>query len=426
MENMPLDNNAFKESVINHEMMAMVNARLVLQSVRWHQPTYRAAVAKQTQLKRPTVTKIVNGLIDRGYLQEVACETDENARMGRPPKLLQINANLGHVLAIDLEPDHIRIGLTNLLLGMLSYKERLIDRFSEPMIVLKQIFQLCAEVMSDSQGSGILGVGVSLPGLIDRGQGLLISSTNMPKWNNVPIKSILEKELHLPVTVGRSFYLAALHESWVNPITQSDHTTLLISLRTGIGMSVIRNGEIHTGGSGLDGEIGHTVIDINGQVCECGNRGCLETFVSASSICQRVKALLDQGKCQAVRRIIDKGNPLTPELVYQLAKENDPDCCDIVRDVGSYIGIAISNMVNLFAANEVIISGAIDIALETMVESIKEQVYGRILSRYKDDLTIRLAGAKEKAPLMGAAVLVARNTFEMPELRDNSKANLAI
>lgn len=423
---MPLDNGVFKDSIVDHEMMAIANARLVLQTVRRSQPTYRAAVAKKTQLKRPTVTKIVNGLIDKGYLQEITCVSDENTRIGRPPKLLQVNANWGHILAIDLEPDHIRVGLTNLLLGMLSYRERLIDRFSEPMIVLKQIFQLCSEVLSDSHGLDSLGVGVSLPGLIDREEGMLISSTNMPKWKNVPVKKILEKELNLPVTVDRSFYLAALHESWINPIIQRDYTTLLISLRTGIGMSVIQNGRIHTGSSGLDGEIGHTVIDINGQACECGNQGCLETFVSASSICQRVNTLINKGGCRALKKIIDQGDPITPELVYQLAREKDPDCIAIVKDIGSYIGIAISNMVNLFAANEVIISGAIDTALETMIESIKEQVFRRILSRYKDNLIIRLAEAKEKAPLMGAAVLVARNIFEMPGVKDHPRINLAV
>src|SRR5438552_14091055 len=99
----------------NSELISAVNSRLVLQAVRIMQPTYRAAVARQTGLKPATVTSIVNDLIGSRMLRETADPSRESARWGRPPLMLEVNADVKHILAVDLEPDRIRVALTNLL-----------------------------------------------------------------------------------------------------------------------------------------------------------------------------------------------------------------------------------------------------------------------------------------------------------------------
>jgi predicted NBD/HSP70 family sugar kinase len=267
-------------------------------------------------------------------------------------------------------------------------------------------------------------VGVSLPGLIDRENGLLLSSTNMPRWRNVPIASILARELGLPVRVERSAHLAALYEKWVRPNPQ--RTTLIISLRTGIGMSLMHRGEIYRSTQGFDGEIGHTVVDLNGGRCECGGRGCLETFVSASAVCQRARAAISKGKCISLEQQLENGELLRPELIYRLAKEGDADCAEIVSDVGRYIGIAVANMINLFAPDDVVICGSIDTADELILEAVTRQIAQTVLPKMREAVTVCLARAKEKSPLMGAAVLVAQELFELPKLKPLLDSSLVV
>jgi predicted NBD/HSP70 family sugar kinase len=260
-----------------------------------------------------------------------------------------------------------------------------------------------------------LGVGLSLPGLIDRENGVLLGSTNMPRWRNVPIAETLERSLKLPVKVERSIHLAAYHERWSEP-RQHNRSTLVLSLRTGIGMSLMHMGEIYVGSRGFDGEIGHTIVDINGKLCECGGRGCLETFVSASAVCERAKTLMERGGGGAIANQLRSGERLRPELIYRLAKEGDSDSADIVRDVGRYIGIAVSNMINLFAPDDVVICGSIDTADELIVEAVRRQMEQSALPQIRERVTVRLARAKEKACLLGAAVLVAGELFDLPKL----------
>jgi predicted NBD/HSP70 family sugar kinase len=404
----------------NSELISQVNNRLILQAVRMMQPTYRAAVARKTGLKPATVTVIVNDLLSQHLLIEEPGEATAD-RWGRPPLMLAVNGDVKRILAIDLEPDRIRVALTNILVENLVYKEKPIDRFAKPETVVSRIFELCDQVLSSVKRKELLGIGVSLPGLIDLDEGVLISSTNMPQWRNVPMRALLQKKLRAPVQIERSLHLASLYEEWRNPLPP-EQTRLVLSLRTGVGASLVTGGQLYVGDQGFDGEIGHTVIDFDGKPCECGSRGCLETFVSASSICQRATALIKQGRGRAIQQQLDAGEALTPELIYRLAKEGDAEASEIVRDVGKYLGIAVSNMINLLAPHEVVICGSIDLADELILGAIRAEVDRSALPRTRERTTLRLASEKDRLPVLGAAVMVAREIFALPKLSHNSDA----
>ncbi len=400
----------------NSELISTVNSRLVLQAVRIMQPTYRAAVARQTGLKPATVTSIVNDLIGTQMLRETAIPSKDSARWGRPPLMLEVNGDVKRILAIDLEPDRIRVALTNLLVETLVYRERLTDRFLAPEAVLRSILELCHEVLAGVRPGQLQGVGISLPGLIDCERGVLISSTNMPKWRDVPVAAILKRELKMHVQTERSIRLAALYEKWSDP-HQQDRTVLVVSVRTGIGMCLLHHGELYAGHLGLDGEIGHTVIDVDGSLCECGNRGCLETLVGAPAICTHARAEISAGRCAALSAQVAGGEPLQPELIYRLARDGDADCAAIVRRIGTHLGVAVSNMINLLAPHEVVICGSIDVAGELVLTAMREQIERSALPRTRQQVVLRLAHQQEKLPLLGAAVLIAQELFQLPRLR---------
>lgn len=405
-----------KSRIGNTQLISTLNNRLILQAVRVMQPTFRAEVARKTGLKPATVTSIVNDLIEQQLLREVPGQIDNSARFGRPPLMLELNSDARRVLAIDLEPDRIRVAITDLLATVVHYAEQSINRFDPPQIVLAQLVSLAKSAMSSLGKRPLLGIGMSLPGLIDSEQGVLLSSTNMPRWKNVPIASQLELELKTPVRVERSMHLAALYEKWSHPQVQ-DKTVVMISVRTGIGMSLLQKGQLYAGVSGLSGEIGHMVVDINGRPCECGSRGCLETFVGSPAIVERARDLIKLGSGGSIQREIDAGAPLTTDLIYRLAKDGDPACADLVRDIGRYMGFAIANIINLLAPDEVVICGSIDLAEELLLQTIREQVNISALPRSREHVIIRAAVEKEKLPLLGAAVLIAQDLFDLPELR---------
>jgi N-acetylglucosamine repressor len=398
----------------NSKLIAAVNCRLVLQAVRFMQPTYRAAVARKTGLKPATMTSIVNDLIERKMLREIV-NPAAPGRSGRPPLMLELNRDVKRVLAIDLEPDRIRVASTDLLLRIVEYRESSVDRFSAPDSVCEEILSLCAQVREGVDDSQIQGVGVSLPGQIDKENGILISSTNMPQWRNVPVTAILGRGLGLPVRVERSLHLAALYEGWSDPRLQN-RTVLILSLRTGIGLSVLHRGELYTGNLGFDGEIGHTVVALDGPQCECGSRGCLETFVNSSAICGRAHVELNSGRCAELKRVLAGGASLSPELIYELGGAGDMECAWIVRDVGRYLGVACANLINLLAPHEIVVCGSIARAGEMVLHAMREEINRSALPGSREHVKLRLAPEREKMPLLGAAALVAQELFDLPKL----------
>ncbi len=406
-----------KSNIGNSALITKVNRGLVLQAVRTLQPTYRAEVSRRTNLNPATVTGIVADLLGLGLLRETEGDPQPLGTLGgRPPMMLEINAGARTVLAIDLEPDCIRVGLVDLNMQLLDYSEQMIDRLDEPGRVIDRIVQLSKQMVKGAQPGGIDGAGISLPGLIDRERGILHGSTNMPKWRNVPITSAVADAIGVMPIAERSVHCSAIYEDWV-ATDEPNSTKLILSLRTGVGMSIMRYGELYVGSRGFDGEIGHTIVDIDGDLCECGSRGCLETFVSTSSICKRVKTMIKNGRCGQVKAAMDRGEPLHPGLIYRLAKEGDDDCAEVVATIGRYLGIAAANMVNLLAPDSLVLCGSIDTADELILNAIKKQIDRSALPKMREHLQVRLARAKERTALLGAAALVARDLFALPRLR---------
>lgn len=442
----------------NTQLISTLNNRLVLEAVRVMQPTFRADISRRTGLKPATVTSIVNDLLQQRLLREITpaqaaaaaaavgaeAGGEEGAaaappapasaaRFGRPPLMIELNADARRILAIDLEPDHLRVAVTDLVGRIVHYRQQDLNRFDTPANTIGEIQKLGRAAIATLGKQPLLGVGVSLPGLIDGEQGILLSSTNMPKWRNVPIGPMLEQALKAPVRVERSIHLAALYEKWVNPQHQN-RTVVIISLRTGVGMSILHRGQLYVGNSGLSGEIGHTIVDMAGRPCECGSRGCLETFVSTSAIVGRAQQMIDAGRGKALAREVRgvsaaggggaggggggaAAGALTPDLIYRLARDGDPDSAEIVRDVGRYLGIAIANIINLLAPHEIVVAGAIDTAEALLLQSIREQINASALPRSRENVIVRAATETDKLPLLGAAVLIAGQMFELPELR---------
>jgi len=257
---------------------------------------------------------------------------------------------------------------------------------------------------------------MGLPGLIDREKGILQSSTNMPKWRDVPIAEAVAKAIGVKPIIERATHLAAIHEDWV-ATDEPNSTKLILLLRTGIGMSIIRHGESYVGSRGFDGEIGHTIVDIDGKLCECGSRGCLEIFVNPTAINRRVRAMIKEGRCQSAKSAMDRGEQLRPELIYRLASEGDTDSEEIVSGIGRYLGIAAANMVNLLAPDSLILCGPIDTADTLILNDIRKQIGRSALPKMREHLSVRLSAAKERSALLGAAALVARDLFALPKLR---------
>ncbi|MGD1048644.1 MAG: ROK family protein [Candidatus Krumholzibacteriaceae bacterium] len=207
----------------------------------------------------------------------------------------------------------------------------------------------------NARGAGrVVAAGVGCAGLVDGERGFLHMSPNMPGWDDVPLGSIFGAALACPVVVENDANAAAYGE-WAKGVGRGMRNFVCLTLGTGVGGGIIVNGELYRGSSGFAGEIGHTVIAVDGPPCTCGNRGCLEAFIGAKAIVARALDL--HRAAPGTRQGWD--STLTVEAVSRAASAGDAVAVAALAGTGRYLGVALANIVHVLSPEAIAIGGGV-------------------------------------------------------------------
>ncbi len=210
-------------------------------------------------------------------------------------------------------------------------KEQFLQMMKERIrLVIKQ---------SRAEIDSLIGIGVAMHGLVDPQNGVAVFAPHL-NLESIPIKDELEQEFNIPALVENDVRTLALAESWYGE-GQGIANFVCISVGLGVGSGIVLNDEVYSGMFHTAGELGHTVIDINGPRCRCGNYGCLEAYVSESAILSRVQKAIRLGKETLITAWLDgDSHLLTIEMIFTAAEQGDQLALEVLEDAGRYLGIA--------------------------------------------------------------------------------------
>jgi glucokinase len=237
----------------------------------------------------------------------------------------------------------------------------------------------------------LAGVGIGVPGFIEIRKGYIVGSNNLPDFDKFPVRDEIERQLGTQVILENDANAAALGEKWIGAGKEVDDLVLL-TLGTGIGGGIISHGRILHGCVGMAGELGHMTVYPNGNPCGCGNYGCLEKHASATAIA-------------AMGRMLSLGDNLTAEGVYKLAVGGNEKAHMVFQTMGTALGIAIGNLVNIFNFPLYLVSGGPLAAWELFAPSMMEQVRSRSFTFRNSQTRVEKAILGNEAGLYGAAYL---------------------
>lgn len=261
----------------------------------------------------------------------------------------------------------IDLGGTNLRCALISREGEIVRKLSEPTSedVQSAVFRLIGDLSSDS----VTGVGLGVAGLIDRRQGRVLVSPNLPGIQDMDLVGGIRQRFNLPVIIENDANAAAFGEL-VSGAGKGMSNFVLFTLGTGIGGGIIYDGNI----LGVSAEIGHMSIDAEGEKCPCGNNGCLESYASARAILSKATSLLEKGRESILERYCH-GNfyKLTAEDIFSAALDGDMLSREVLKTAGRYLGIGIANMINIMSPEAVILTGGLAGAWDIYVtEAIRE------------------------------------------------------
>jgi predicted NBD/HSP70 family sugar kinase len=371
----------------NLEHAHLLNQRVILEIVRLHGPVSRVDVARLTGLTNQTAFNIVQGLQQIGLIRDFGRKMAER---GQPAKLFEINADAAFSVGLHLERDHITGVLVDFK-GVIRSRTYRARHLATPAEALKQALSSIRELRQKNHRKRILGLGIALPGPMDFQHGKVVFSPNFPGWEQVKVQDHFSRSTKLPVVVDNDATAAAIGESWYGAGRSLD-SFVYIYVGVGVGGGIIVNGRPYRGFRGGSGELGHLVVDKrrSAKQCGCGKRGCLEAYLSLTSLSQR---LTEAGvKSASLTEIVD-------------LFENDHEIVlDWLKTAASYLAEMIGNLLLLFDPEAIVIGGHLPAPLLSYLIERCAKI-GRENGRVDHHPRLLQGKLQDEAAALGAAVL---------------------
>lgn len=302
----------------------------------------------------------------------------------------------------------VDIGGTSVKLGLFDVKGILLDKWEIPTrtqdsgsLILPDIAESIRNKITEKQIDTelIAGVGVGAPGPIDSA-GVVHKAVNLG-WDTFSIKVTLEELLQMPVMAGNDANVAALGEMWKGG-GQGSNDLILLTLGTGVGGGLIVGGKVLTGSAGAGGEIGHIHVEDNEtESCNCGNKGCLEQYASATGITRLANRKLKESDKDSILR----DGEVSAKTVFDAVKEKDELAMEVAEEFGKYLGNALAVIAGVVNPDAIVIGGGVSKAGEVLMEYIKPY-YEKNVFHGSRDVKFSLATLGNDAGIYGAAKLV--------------------
>ncbi len=301
-----------------------------------------------------------------------------------------------YVVGVDIGGTNIRTALIGLDGSIVSKAKNSTGK--DPLAVLhKQLDAIYAPHAKE-----VCGIGVAVAGIIDRENGVIMKSPNIPKLNGVSLKTEVKKRYKACIAVENDANAAACGEKYAGA-GKDIKNFVMLTLGTGIGGGVIIDNRLLP----VAAEIGHMSINVDGPQCPCGNVGCLELYASATAIIGGVVAELEKGK-HSILKDSYNGNfyKITAEDIYNAALEGDPLARTILREAGKSLGVGIASIINIFSPDAIILTGGLIGAWNIYIESAITEASKRALKELYNNVKIIPSSLGDDAGILGAANLI--------------------
>lgn len=368
----------------------------MLNLIRSHRSISRSQIAAISGLSSSTITHVVRDLCAENLVYETG--TTPTGKVGRDPVQLELNARSHSAIGIQ-------IGDSRLVGVLMDLQGDVLNRIAQPVkgrTSLSELLPIVARLVEElvDEEIPLLGIGIAVAGMINTAEGTVFA----PNLSNEPLhlSQELAKLVRFPVEVDNEANAMLLAEQ-TNGILRDRSNALCINVGLGIGSGVLVNGQIYSGTNGGAGEIGHTIIQMDGPLCSCGSRGCLETFSGAKGLAQAL--------------LLGEGEDPTTEVLLRSALEN-PDNKYHLETAARVLGIGLANAANAFNPEIILCGGSHFGIYHPVMETVRESFRRHVLPINRG-VTLREISLDDPEAV-GAGIMILNRFFGAPPERTES------
>lgn len=381
----------------NQEAVRRHNLGTLLRHVHGAGQISRAELTSLMGLNRSTIAGLVGELESLGISERATPLEGSRQGAGRPSAGVRIAGDGPYVVAVDLGVDRAVVARIGLGGRILQRAQAPVHSHGEAWQVGASVAGLIRTVVEDAPASApLVGIGISVPGLVRRTDGLIRLAPNL-EWHDVSFGGIVLAALGLdvPVSLANDADLGALSEH-TRGVGVGVDELIYVSGNVGVGAGVITGGHRLEGAGGYAGEIGHLLFDPEGPLCHCGNRGCWENEVGAHAIAAAIQCPPD--KVAQLDEILDGFDEPSPEL----------------RAIGTALGRGLASVVNVFNPQMVVLGGYLRSLYTLVGAEVNAGLADRALPAPLESVTLALPALGSDSPLLGAAEIALEPLFVDP------------
>lgn len=360
----------------------------MLGAVRAEGDPTQAGIATATGLAPATVSNIVGDLRAAGQI-----EVGDAVRGGRRVRVVRLPISAGCVAGVDFGHCHVRVAVADLAHQVLAEEWSPLPGGHSAAHGLGVAGRLLDTVLDRAavEHATLLGAGVGLSAPVDSGTGTVLAPGILPGWVGVDAPARAAENLSLPVWVDNDATLGALAEQRWGAL-RGVNDAVYLKLSDGVGAGLVLDGRLYRGSEGTAGEIGHVVVvEPDGDVCRCGNRGCLETVASTSTVVALLEPLL--------------GGPHSIAEIVARARSGYAPARRVLADTGHHVGAALGGLCSVLAPSRVVLGGELTVAGDLVVVPLRGALERRSLPRAAGAVKVVTAELGDRAHVLGAVAL---------------------
>jgi glucokinase-like ROK family protein len=378
------------------------------------QPIARARLTELSGLNKSTMGSLLAQLQTWRFVRETGTV---NVGPGRPGTLIDIDPAGGRIIGAEIGVDFIAVVLVDLKANIVWRKQLNTRGAAQPqaeiIALAERLFQEAIDEVHLT-GQRLLGIGVGVPGLVDRATGTLLFAPNLG-WRHVPLRAMWQR-FGVPVFVENEANAAALGEHLIG-VARHVADFIYLSAGVGLGGGLVIGGELYRGAGGYAGEVGHMTLLPDGPPCACGNRGCWETLINPAVILDQVRAAAHAGRTPillALPEVMNDPHAIALPQVFEAAARGEEAVRYVLDEVGRYLGIGIANLLNAFNPSLVVLGGGLSLAGPYLLPRARREVETRALSAARSNVDIKLSVFQFDACVMGGVSLILLEVLNNP------------
>ncbi len=377
------------------------NRATILRTLYFGGEMSRVNLSQQTQLSTATVTNVVTELLNERSVIEVG---SEESLGGRPRTILAINPRYCYLVGVDVGEQHLGLELFDLTLAKVATAEYpILTHLDHPERIVERIAQGIETMLSTAgvpQQANVLGIGVGVPGVIQMTTESVVHAPGIG-WKAVPFRRLLEEQVPYRIFLDNGVKAMTQAELLIGAGRGYQHFVVVL-MGTGVGAGIVVNGMLYRGASNSAGEWGHSRLSLDGPLCRCGNRGCLEAYIGSSRILDRLRTRVP------THPALEYANEEeTMSSLAASARAGDADAMQVLEETTHYLGVGIANLINFFNPQRLILGGWVGCQLGHLIlPALSGIIETMALPSSAQAVSLEVSQFGQDAVALGSATLV--------------------